>query len=334
MTQATPENFKALVLRQDDGKTVSTIEQLTINDLPEGDVLISVDYSSINYKDSMAVTGTGKIVRTWPMVPGIDLTGTVLESQADSYKPGDKVLLTGWSVGEQYWGGYSQVQRVQSKWLIPLPEGIESKTAMAIGTAGLTAMLCVMALEDAHITPDRGPIVVTGAGGGVGSVAVAILSKLGYEVTAVSGRASTHDYLKGLGAKEIISREDMLKPARPLEAQRWAGAVDTAGDAILARVLAETDYNGAVAACGLAAGFKLPTTVMPFILRNVRLQGVDSVMCPNKRRQTAWKRLAQDLPQSAVTEINQVVSLEGIKQVAEDMMAGKTQGRTVVDLKA
>jgi len=334
MTQAIPENFKALILRQDDGKTVSAVEQLTINDLPEGDVLISVDYSSINYKDSMAVTGTGKIVRTWPMVPGIDLTGTVLESQADSYKPGDKVLLTGWSMGEQYWGGYSQVQRVQSKWLIPLPEGIESKTAMAIGTAGLTAMLCVMALEDAHITPDRGPIVVTGAGGGVGSVAVAILNKLGYEVTAVSGRASTHDYLKGLGAKEIISREDMLKPSRPLEAQRWAGAVDTAGDAILARVLAETDYNGAVAACGLAAGFKLPTTVMPFILRNVRLQGVDSVMCPNERRQTAWKRLAQDLPQSAVTEINQVVSLEGIKQVAEDMMAGKTQGRTVVDLKA
>lgn len=332
MTQATPESFNALVLRQDDGKTVSAVEQLSINDLPEGDVLLSVDYSSINYKDSMAVTGTGKIVRTWPMVPGIDLTGTVLESQADNYKPGDKVLLTGWSVGEQYWGGYSQVQRVQSKWLIPLPNGIESKTAMAIGTAGLTAMLCVMALEDAHITPDRGPIVVTGAGGGVGSVAVAILSKLGYDVTAVSGRASTHDYLKGLGAKEIISREDMLKPSRPLEAQRWAGAVDTAGDVILARVLAETDYNGAVAACGLAAGFKLPTTVMPFILRNVRLQGVDSVMCPNERRQTAWKRLAQDLPQSALTEINQVVSLDDIKQVAEDMMAGKTQGRTVVDL--
>ncbi len=332
MTQAPPEQFKALVLRQDDGKTVSAVEQLSIADLPEGDVLLSVDYSSINYKDSMAVTGTGKIVRTWPMVPGIDLTGTVLESQADNYKPRDKVLLTGWSVGEQYWGGYSQVQRVQSKWLIPLPKDIESKTAMAIGTAGLTAMLCVMALEDAHITPDRGPIVVTGAGGGVGSVAVAILSKLDYDVTAVSGRASTHDYLKGLGAKEIISREDMLKPSRPLEAQRWAGAIDTAGDAILARVLAETDYNGAVAACGLAAGFKLPTTVMPFILRNVRLQGVDSVMCPNERRQTAWKRLAQDLPQSALTEINQIVSLDDIRQVAEDMMAGKTQGRTVVDL--
>lgn len=332
MTQKTPANFKALVLRQDDGKTVSAVEQLTIDDLPEGDVLISVDYSSINYKDSMAVTGTGKIVRTWPMVPGIDLTGTVIESQADSYKAGDKVLLTGWGVGEQFWGGYSQVQRVQSKWLIPLPSGIESKTAMAIGTAGLTAMLCVMALEDAHITPDRGPVVVTGAGGGVGSVAVVILSKLGYDVTAVSGRTSTHDYLTGLGAKAFISREEMMKPARPLEAQRWAGAIDTTGDAILARVLAETDYNGAVAACGLAAGFKLPTTVMPFILRNVRLQGVDSVMCPNERRQTAWKRLAQDLPQSALTEINQVVALEDIQQVAEDMMAGNTQGRTVVDL--
>lgn len=332
MTQTTPKQFKALVLRQDDGQTSSAVEQLSIDDLPEGDVLLSVDYSSINYKDSMAVTGTGKIVRTWPMVPGIDLAGTVLESQADSYKPGDKVLLTGWSVGEQYWGGYSQVQRVQSKWLIPLPDGIESKTAMAIGTAGLTAMLCVMALEDAHVTPDKGPVIVTGAAGGVGSVAVSILSKLGYNVTAVSGRSSTHDYLKSLGAQEIISREDMLKPSRPLEAGRWAGAVDTAGDTILARILAETDYNGAVAACGLAAGFKLPTTVMPFILRNVRLQGVDSVMCPNERRQTAWKRLAQDLSQTALTEINHVVSLDQIKQVAEDMMAGRTQGRTIVDL--
>ena len=334
MAQITPENFKALVLRQEDGKTVSAVEQLSINDLPEGDILLSVDYSSINYKDSMAVTGTGKIIRTWPMVPGIDLTGTIIESNADSYKPGEKVLLTGWSVGEQYWGGYSQIQRVQSKWLIPLPESMDGKTAMAIGTAGLTAMLCVMALEDAGIKPDTGPVIVTGAGGGVGSVAVAILSNLGYDVSAVSGRTSTHDYLKKLGAKEIISREEMEKPARALEKQRWAGAVDTVGDVILARVLAETDYNGAVAACGLAGGFKLPTTVMPFILRNVRLQGVDSVMCPNEKRQIAWKRLAQDLPESALNDINKVVSLEDVPQVAEDMMAGKVQGRTVVDLKA
>lgn len=334
MTQISPASFKALVLRQEDGKTVSSVEQLSIDDLPEGDILLSVDYSSINYKDSLAVTGTGKIVRTWPMVPGIDLTGTIIESSADSYKVGEKVLLTGWSVGEQYWGGYSQIQRVQSKWLIPLPEALDGKTAMAIGTAGLTAMLCVMALEDAGIKPESGPVVVTGAGGGVGSVAVAILSNLGYNVSAVSGRTSTHDYLKKLGAKEIISREDMAKPARALEKQRWAGAVDTAGDAILARVLAETDYNGAVAACGLAAGFNLPTTVMPFILRNVRLQGVDSVMCPNEKRQIAWKRLAQDLPESALSEINNIVSLEEVKQVAEDMMEGKVQGRTVVDLKA
>ena len=334
MAQATPAEFKALVLRQEDGKTLSAIEQLSINDLPDGDVLLSVDYSSINYKDSMAVTGTGKIVRTWPMVPGIDLTGTVIESQADSYKPGDKVLLTGWSVGEQFWGGYSQIQRVQSQWLIPLPQGISSQAAMAIGTAGLTAMLCVMALEEAHITPSKGPVVVTGAGGGVGSIAVALLSHLGYTVTAVSGRASTHDYLKSLGANDVIAREEMLKPSRPLAAQRWAGAIDTAGDAILARVLAETDYNGAVAACGLAAGYQLPTTVMPFILRNVRLQGVDSVMCPNERRQLAWKRLAQDLPATALTDINKVVSLDEIKQVAEDMMAGNVQGRTVVDVNA
>ena len=334
MTQSLTDSFNALVLRQDENNTVSTVEQLTIADLPEGDVLLAVEYSSINYKDSMAVTGTGKIVRTWPMVPGIDLTGTVIESQSDSYKAGDKVVLTGWSVGEKYWGGYSQIQRVQSKWLIPLPEAIDGKTAMAIGTAGLTAMLCVLALEDAGITPTTGPIVVTGAGGGVGSVATAILSSLGYSVTAVSGRSSTHTYLKGLGAKEIISREDMAQPSRPLEAQKWAGAVDTVGDAILARVLAETDYNGCVAACGLAGGFKLPTTVMPFILRNVRLQGVDSVMCPNERRQKAWKRLATDLPAGALSEINRVVGLNDIKQVAEDMMAGKVQGRTVVDLNA
>ncbi len=332
MDQLTPESFKALVLRQEDGKTISSVEQLTIDDLPEGDILLSVEYSSINYKDSMALTGTGKIVRTWPMVPGIDLTGTIIKSDADNYKPGEKVLLTGWSVGEQYWGGYSQIQRVQSKWLIPLPDSIDGKTAMSIGTAGLTAMLCIMSLEDAGIKPDTGPIVVTGAGGGVGSVAVAILSNLGYEVSAVSGRTSTHDYLKKLGAKEVISREEMEKPARALEKQRWAGAVDTVGDAILARVLAETDYNGAVAACGLAGGFNLPTTVMPFILRNVRLQGVDSVMCPNEKRQTAWKRLAQDLPESALSEINKVVSLEEVQQVAEDMMAGNIQGRTVVDL--
>ena len=334
MSQEIPESFKALILREEDGKTVSAVESLTLTDLPEGDVLIKVDYSSINFKDSLAVTGSGKIVRTWPMVPGIDLTGTVLESSSEDWKSGDQVILTGWSVGEKYWGGYSQIQRVQSKWLVPLPPGMDGKTAMSIGTAGLTAMLCVMALEDAGVESGQGPVVVSGATGGVGSIAVALLSHLGFEVTAVSGRESLTGYLQALGATEVISREEMAKPCRPLEAQRWAGAVDTVGDAILARILAETNYNGVVAACGLAMSFKLPTTVMPFILRNVRLQGVDSVMCPKERRVEAWNRLVSQLPANAVEEINQIVSLEQVASVAADMMKGQVKGRVVVDLNA
>jgi acrylyl-CoA reductase (NADPH) len=334
MNQQVPPGFKALVLREQEGKTLSAVETLSLADLPEGDVLLSVDYSSINFKDSMAVTGSGKIVRTWPMVPGIDLTGTVIESDSAAYKPGDKVVLTGWSVGEKYWGGYSQFQRVQSKWLVPLPEGMDGQTAMGVGTAGLTAMLCVMALEEAGITPDKGSVVVSGAAGGVGSVAIALLHQLGYQVTAISGRQELTDYLQALGASEVISREEMAKPCRPLEAQRWAGAIDTVGDAILARILAETDYNGAVAACGLAMGVKLATTVMPFILRNIRLLGVDSVMCPYPRRTQAWNRLARQLPANAVEEINQVVTLEQVVGIAEDMMKGKVKGRVVVDLNA
>jgi acrylyl-CoA reductase (NADPH) len=330
----TTETFKALVLRQQDEKTISAIEQLTVNDLPDADVLVAVDYSSLNYKDALAVSGTGMIVRTWPMVPGIDLAGTVLESESTQYKPGDKVVLTGWGVGEKYWGGYTQQQRVKSEWLVPLPDGLDTKLAMAIGTAGFTAMLCVMALEDAGITPDRGSVVVSGAAGGVGSVAVAILAKLGYRVTAVTGRESTHAYLRDLGASDIISREEMAAKSRPLEKQRWAGGIDTVGDTVLARMLAETDYDGAVAACGLAGGYKLPTSVMPFILRNVRLQGVDSVMCPPARRQQAWQRIVEDLPHSLLGQINQVATLEEIPQLATEMMAGQIKGRVVVDVNA
>ncbi|MGD1982838.1 MAG: MDR family oxidoreductase [Chromatiaceae bacterium] len=327
-----PETFKALVLTQgDDKQTLSNIEQLTDADLPDGDVLLAVDYSSLNYKDGLAITGKGKIVRQWPLVPGIDLAGTVVESSSADYQPGDQVVLTGWSVGEKYWGGYSQRQRVRSEWLVPLPDGLDSRQAMAIGTAGFTAMLCVMALEEAGVTPDKGTVLVTGASGGVGSIAVAILAKLGYPVAAVSGKAEADAYLKDLGAAQILSRAEMSEKPRPLEGQRWAGAVDTVGSTMLARVLAETDYGGCVAACGLAGGFDLPTTVMPFILRNVRLQGVDSVMCPVERRKIAWQRLVSDLPAKAIGEIGQVATLEQLPALAEQITTGKIRGRVIVD---
>ena len=330
---ADQNSFKALLLRQDEEKkTVATIERLSVDDLPDEDVRVAVEYSSLNYKDGMAVTGTGKIVLQWPMVPGIDLAGTVLESRSDAYKAGDKVVLTGWSVGEKYWGGYAQQQKLKADWLVPLPAGLTTQQAMAIGTAGLTAMLCVMALEEGGVTPESGPIVVTGAAGGVGSVAVSILAKLGYQVSAVTGRESTHEYLRELGASEILSREEMAAKPRPLEKQRWAGAVDTVGGEMLARVLAEADYSGVVAACGLAGDFRLPSTVMPFILRNVRLQGVDSVMCPLARRTEAWQRLAKDLPMEHLEQLTQVVSLEEVPEQAANIMKGQVQGRVVVDL--
>lgn len=323
--------FNALVLEQEEGKTLSSVKTLELSDLPDEEVLVEVSYSSLNYKDGLAVTGTGKIVHKFPMVPGIDLAGVVKESRSPDYQPGDQVIMTGWSVGERYWGGYSQYARMKPEWLVKMPEGMDAVKAMSIGTAGLTAMLCVMALEEGGITPDRGTVVVTGAAGGVGSVAVAILSQLGYTVAAVTGRESTHEYLRGLGASELLSRTEMAEPARPLEKQRWAGGIDTVGDTMLARVLAETDYRGTVAACGLAGGYKLPTTVMPFILRNVRLQGVDSVMCPVDIRTTAWNRLLTDLPDNALGEIANVIGLSDVPQAAADIVAGKIQGRTLVD---
>ena len=328
------DTFKALVLTQEDGKTVSTLRQLRDADLPEGDVLLAVEYSSLNYKDGLAVTGKGKIVRQWPLVPGIDLAGRVLESASPDYSAGDKVVLTGWGVGEKYWGGYSQHQRVQSKWLVPLPAGLDTRQAMAIGTAGFTAMLCVMTLEEAGVTPDKGPVVVTGATGGVGSITVAILHKLGYQVAAVSGKPDAEGFLRDLGAGEILTRDEMSQPPRPLEGQRWAGAVDTVGSTMLARVIAEMNYNGCVAACGLAGGFDLPTTVMPFILRNVSLRGVDSVSCPVERRKQAWQRLVSDLRARALGEIGQVASLEQLPELAEKITTGAIRGRVIVDLNA
>jgi acrylyl-CoA reductase (NADPH) len=325
------DDFKALVLREEDGKTVSSVETLHNSDLPEGNVLVAIDYSSLNYKDGLAVTGTGKIIRNFPMVPGIDLAGTVMESASTDYSPGDRVILTGWGVGERYWGGYSQRQRLKSEWLVPMPAGLDSRRAMAIGTAGFTAMLCVMALEDSGVKPDAGTIVVTGAAGGVGSVAVALLAKLGYTVAAVTGRDETHDYLKSLGAAELLSRAEMTAKPRALEAQRWAGGIDTVGSTMLARVLAESQYGGSVAACGLAGGADLPTTVMPFILRGVKLIGVDSVMCPLPRRRAAWERLMQDLPESTLGAMTQEVALAEVPRVAGEILAGHVRGRMLVN---
>ncbi|WP_219598142.1 MDR family oxidoreductase [Aeromonas salmonicida] len=325
--------FKALLLENQDGKTAATLTRLAESQLPAGEVRVAVSYSSLNYKDGLAITGKGKIVRQWPLVPGIDFAGTVLESADSRYQVGDKVVLTGWGVGEGHWGGMAEQARVKADWLVPLPAGLDERQAMCIGTAGLTAMLCVLALEEAGITPDSGEILVTGAAGGVGSTAVALLAALGYQVAALTGRPEEQaEMLMALGASRIVPRGELLEPAKPLEKQLWAGAVDTVGSQVLAKLLAQMNYGGAVAACGLAGGFDLKATVMPFILRNVRLQGVDSVMCPLVRRQLAWQRLARDLParffEQAVTEI----ALEQVVAAAEAITQGRIAGRTLVKL--
>ncbi len=326
--------FKALVLHREDGSTIPRIEQLSLDQLPDGDVLVAVEYSSLNYKDALAITGRGKIVREFPFVPGIDLAGTVLESTHENYQPGDAVLLSGWGVGERHWGGLAQRARVRGDWLLRLPAGLTPRRAMALGTAGLTAALCVMALEEHGIEAGNRPVLVTGASGGVGSIAVALLARAGFNVAAVTGKASAHDYLRRLGASEIVSREAMSQPARPLESQRWAGGVDTCGGPILARMLAETAYGGCVGACGLAADHHLETTVMPFILRGVGLQGVDSVQCPSARREKAWQRLADTLDDELIDSFTQEITLAEVPETAQRMMDGKIRGRTIVRLQA
>lgn len=325
--------FKALVLEQEDKKTLATIRQVATSELPEGDVLIDVDYSSLNYKDGLAITGKGRIVRQFPMVPGVDLAGTVAESSDDRYHVGDKVVLTGWGVGEGHWGGMAEKARLNADWLIPLPANLDGKQAMMVGTAGLTAMLCVQAIVDANVKPEDGEILVTGASGGVGSVAVTLLAQLGYKVAAVTGRAETNGpLLKQLGATTIIERSVFEEPARALDKQLWAGAIDTVGSKVLAKVLSQISYNGAVAICGLAGGFDLPTTVMPFILRNVRLQGVDSVMCPFEKRQQAWQRLTELLPTSYFEQACREVTLEQVAECAEAITNGQITGRVVIKL--
>ncbi|MEO6125181.1 MAG: MDR family oxidoreductase [Ilumatobacteraceae bacterium] len=327
-------SFQALVVRENSdpkGPPSAAIETLSDDDLPAGDVIVDIDYSSLNYKDGMALTGAGRIIRNFPMVPGIDFSGTVASSSSPDFESGDPVILTGWGVGERFWGGYTERQRVRAEWLVKRPDALSSLQAMAIGTAGLTAMMCVLALQDGGVTPDRGPVVVTGAAGGVGSVAVAILGHLGYTVSAVTGRPEEGDYLRSIGATDILDRADLAASGKPLQSETWAGAVDAVGSTTLANVLAQTKYQGVVTACGLAGGTDLPTTVMPFILRGVRLQGIDSVMADNASRNRAWARLATDLPPSLLDTITEVVPMSTLAGRASTILAGQTRGRLVVD---
>lgn len=325
--------MQALVLEQSDGKTVATIKQFTSDDLPAGDVTVDIAWSSLNYKDALAITGKGKIIRQFPMVPGIDFAGKVRHSEDPRFQAGQSVLLTGWGVGENHWGGLAEQARVKADWLVPMPESLDARRAMIIGTAGFTAMLCVMALEAGGITPQSGDILVTGASGGVGSTAVALLSALGYQVVAVSGRESTHDYLHELGAKTILPRSEFSGETRPLDKQRWAGAVDTAGGSVLASVLAQMHYSGVVAACGLAGGVNLPATVMPFILRNVRLQGIDSVNTPAARRIEAWERIVKTLPATFYQQATREVPLTEAADSAARLLNNEITGRTLVRIR-
>ena len=326
--------FKAIQIEKtDDGQTVS-LKELDEHSLPEGDVTIDVAYSTLNFKDGLAITGSSPVVRTWPMVPGIDLAGTVRDSSHGDYKAGDKVVLNGWGVGETHWGGLSQVARLKGDWLVPLPKAFSEKQAMAIGTAGYTAALCVDALIDAGIAPDQGPMLVTGATGGGGSVAIALLKAAGFQVHALTGKTQEAEYLKKLGADEIVDRATMSEKGKPLQKEIWAGVVDTAGSYTLANACAQTRYGGAVASCGLAQGFDLPVTVMPFILRGVRLLGVDSVMAPKERRLRAWDRLGRDLDTSKLEAIGQEIGLADAIDAAGKFMSGDVKGRYIVDVNA
>ncbi len=325
------EKFRALMARQADGKQTVALEDITLADLPEADTVVAVEASSFNYKDGLALTGKNRILRNYPIVPGIDFAGKVVSSGSNRFKAGDAVVLTGWGVGEGWSGGFAERARVKSEWLVKLPEGLTSARAMAIGTAGLTAMLCVMALEK-HGIRKGGDVLVTGAAGGVGSVAVKLLSQLGYKVSALTGRRSEEEFLRALGASAIVDRADYASPGKPLQKEVWAGAVDTVGGPLLANVLASTDYDGAVAACGLAGGMDLPASVFPFILRNVALLGVDSVMCPIAKREEAWRRIASELSAKDIDAVTTTVRLDDLPRLAGEILAGQVRGRTVVTI--
>ncbi|MBS0471849.1 MAG: oxidoreductase [Proteobacteria bacterium] len=324
--------FKAILIRKDGDNQIVDDVELTPDDLMPGDVTVAVAHSTVNFKDGLALTGRSPVVRKFPMIPGIDLAGTVEESSNPAFKAGDKVVLNGFGLSEAHYGGYSELARVKGDWLVPLPSAFTTAQAMAIGTAGYTAMLCVLALEDAGVTPAKGPVLVTGAAGGVGSVAVALLAKLGFKVIASTGRPEEEAYLKDLGASEIVARAELSGQPRMLGKERWAGAVDSVGSTTLANVISQTMYGGAVAACGLAGGMDLPTSVAPFILRGVSLLGVDSVQMPKPRRVQAWNRLAQDLDIAKLAAMTKTIPLSGVRQAAEDILAGKVRGRLVVEI--
>ncbi len=324
--------FKAIRIDKADKGTTAALTQFDEADLMEGDVTVRVEWSALNYKDGLAVTGKAPVVRRFPMIAGVDLAGTVEQSSHPQWKAGDKVICTGWGMGETHLGAYAEKARVKGDWLVRLPEGMSTREAMAIGTAGFTAMLSVLALEKHGLTPNHGPVVVTGAAGGVGSVATAVLSKLGFHVIASTGRLSEADYLKGLGAAEVIDRSELSGPAKPLAKERWAGGVDSVGSTTLANVLSMTKYAGAIAACGLAAGMDLPTSVAPFILRGVCLLGIDSVMCPIERRKIAWSRLASDLDRTKLTEITHEIGLDQVIDAGAKILAGQVRGRIVVEI--
>lgn len=326
--------FKGILIEKDDSGYRAAVQELEDKQLPEGDVTVRVSHSTLNYKDGLAITGRGPVVRKFPMVPGIDLVGTVEESSHPGYKPGDMVVLNGWGVGENHWGGLAQKARLKGDWLVPLPKAFSPQQAMAIGTAGYTAMLCVMALERHGVTPDKGEILVTGAAGGVGSVAVAILSKLGYTVVGVTGRPEEREFLVGLGASDVMERSAFSAPGKPLGRERWAGAVDVVGSHTLANVCATTRYGGVVTACGLAGGMDLPASVAPFILRGVTLAGVDSVMAPRELRLQAWQRLTNDLDLAKLGQIAKEIGLNDVVVTASQLLDGQVRGRVIVDVNA
>jgi acrylyl-CoA reductase (NADPH) len=328
--------FKAILLdKNDDGATTAQLTQLDDAQLPaDGDVTVRVDYSTINYKDGLAITGKAPVVRSWPMVPGIDGAGEVIASSHPDWKAGDEFILNGWGVGESHWGCLSQRARLKGGWLIPRPPGMSARTAMAIGTAGYTAMLCVMALQEQGVDKNSGEVLVTGASGGVGSIAIALLAGLGYRVVASTGKLAEADYLQSLGAAEVIDRAALSAPAKPLQKERWAGVVDSVGSHTLANAVAQTRYGGAVAACGLAQGMDFPASVAPFILRSVKLIGIDSVMAPLPKRVAAWERLANELDANKLATITQEIGLAQALTQAPELLAGKVRGRLVVNVNA
>jgi acrylyl-CoA reductase (NADPH) len=326
------ETFKAILVTRDENKKQSVdIVEMNDHDLMDGDVTIKVEHTTVNYKDGLAITGKAPVIRRWPMIPGIDLAGTVISSQSAEWNTGDKVVLNGWGVGEGHYGAYAGRARLKAEWLIPQPTGLSGHEAMAIGTAGYTAMLCVMALEQQGIKPSSGPVLVTGAAGGVGSVAIAILAKLGYHVIASTGRPAESDFLRDLGAKEIMDRAELSDAGKALGKERWAAAIDSVGSHTLANVLSMTAYNGTVAACGLAQGMDLPASVAPFILRGVTLRGVDSVMVERSKRIAAWERIAKDLPMEKLNAISTTIGFDDLIEAGHSIIAGKVRGRIVAD---